>query len=405
MALTIEIFKSGQHTTADGKPVNFTESDIRQIARTYRPGLHEAPLVVGHPRDNSPAFGWTKTLHARGTSLLATVDQVDPSFSESVRSGRYKKVSASFYDKASPHNPTPGQYYLRHIGFLGAMPPSVKGLTPFQFAEGDDQGCFTVEFAEAAVGGDASASAAATADKVVSQAGSAVATAVTELVLKLATTGVVTALKAAFPDVDAAKLESTVTEAVTKALATPPEGETSGTALQVAVETALTGSVEAPVKEAVTAAGGEAAPASGGTLDHAEPNLTARERELKRRETELAATERRLRRTEYEGFLVGLGKAGKVLPIQRAHALDLMEQLASGSLNFSEGQPSALELTKKLMEAMPKSVEFGELSGGAVPADDAAALAAAASVYQAEQAKLGIQVSTTEAVHHVQGPR
>jgi len=31
----------------------------------------------------------------------------------------------------------PGVYYLRHVGFLGAQPPAVKGLRPIELAEGE----------------------------------------------------------------------------------------------------------------------------------------------------------------------------------------------------------------------------------------------------------------------------
>ena len=68
-----------------------------------------------------------------------------------VRAGRFKKVSASFYTPDSPHNPVPGVYYLRHVGFLGAQPPAVKGLAPVpvNFAEGDtEEGCVSFDFAE-----------------------------------------------------------------------------------------------------------------------------------------------------------------------------------------------------------------------------------------------------------------
>ncbi|WP_256665122.1 hypothetical protein [Pseudomonas sp. SLFW] len=39
----------------------------------------------------------------------------------------------------------PGVYYLRHVGFLGAMPPSVKGLRPVELAEQEEG---VVEFAD-----------------------------------------------------------------------------------------------------------------------------------------------------------------------------------------------------------------------------------------------------------------
>lgn len=76
---------------------------------------------------------------------MATPDQVDPAFAEMVDKGSFKKISASFYHPDSPNNPVPGVYYLRHVGFLGAQPPAVKGLRPVEFADGEKG---IVEFAD-----------------------------------------------------------------------------------------------------------------------------------------------------------------------------------------------------------------------------------------------------------------
>ncbi len=54
-----------------------------------------------------------------------------------VDSGRYKKRSASFYAPDSPNNPVPGVYYLRHVGWLGALPPGVKGLDEVSLTEAE----------------------------------------------------------------------------------------------------------------------------------------------------------------------------------------------------------------------------------------------------------------------------
>lgn len=145
----IHIFKAGRHTAMQGRTLEFSAADLAATAAAYDPALHEAPLVIGHPADNAPAFGWVAGLSADAGGLYATPRQLEPAFAEEVRAGRYKKVSASFYVPDSPHNPHPGVFYLRHVGFLGAQPPAVKGLAPVQFAEGDDEaGCVTVEFAE-----------------------------------------------------------------------------------------------------------------------------------------------------------------------------------------------------------------------------------------------------------------
>lgn len=121
----------------NGIELTFGEADLAASAEAYDPALHEAPLVVGHPSTDAPAYGWVKSLTALGGALSAQLDQLDPAFSELVAVGRYKKISAAFYSPQSPGNPVPGVYYLRHVGFLGAQPPAVKGLAQVNFAESD----------------------------------------------------------------------------------------------------------------------------------------------------------------------------------------------------------------------------------------------------------------------------
>ena len=143
----IEICRAGTHTDSHGTTLNFSESDVAAMAAAYDPALSEAPIVVGHPKADAPAWGWIKSLTAQAGRLYALPDQVDPAFAEMVRAGRYKKLSAALYGPTSPANPKPGAWYLRHVGFLGAQPPAVKGLAPVCFASGDD-GYITVEFSE-----------------------------------------------------------------------------------------------------------------------------------------------------------------------------------------------------------------------------------------------------------------
>jgi len=132
-----EIFKPGTHTAMSGAEICFTEADLIASAAAYDPRLHEAPLVIGHPADNAPAWGWTQALSFADSRLMAEADQIDVAFAEAVNDGKYKKRSASFYPPDHAANPVPGVYYLRHIGFLGAQPPAVKGLKDVNFAEED----------------------------------------------------------------------------------------------------------------------------------------------------------------------------------------------------------------------------------------------------------------------------
>ena len=139
-----QIFKAGKRQSSDGKEYDITEQDVIDCAECYNPTLHEAPLVFGHPKTDDPAFGWVKGLQSTGGLLSADFSDVDEGAKELVRAKKFKHVSASFYPPTHPSNPVPGKWYLRHVGLLGAMPPSVKGLGAVSFSDAD--GC--VEFSE-----------------------------------------------------------------------------------------------------------------------------------------------------------------------------------------------------------------------------------------------------------------
>ena len=129
----VEIFRTGSHTTSDGRVTYWGEDDLDQVVRNYDPNKHEAPIVIGHPKTNDPAYGWVEALKRVGSTLLAKFKQVDSGFAEKVKAGRYKKRSVSI----SPGN------HLNHVGFLGAVAPAVSGLADF----GSDNCLPTFEFA------------------------------------------------------------------------------------------------------------------------------------------------------------------------------------------------------------------------------------------------------------------
>lgn len=143
----IEIFKAGSRPDSHGTVVNITPEALQQVVDAYDVAYHEAPAVIGHPKMDAPAYAWVKSLQLEGDVLKAELDQIHPEFSEMVTDGRFKKISASFYLPDSPDNPKQGSLYLRHVGFLGAMPPAVKGLRNPEFNEAE-QGI--VDFCEEA---------------------------------------------------------------------------------------------------------------------------------------------------------------------------------------------------------------------------------------------------------------
>lgn len=144
----IEIFRAGRHIDDAGNAHEFSEADVAAMAAGYSPSLREAPLTVGHPASNLPAYGWVKGLAAADGVLTMNPHQVEPAFAEMVQAGRFKKRSASFYPPGSPNNPAPGRWYLRHVAFLGAQPPAVAGLRDIQFSAVERHD-FAVSFSEA----------------------------------------------------------------------------------------------------------------------------------------------------------------------------------------------------------------------------------------------------------------
>ncbi len=137
----IEIFRPGVLIDDAGVERTFTAADIQAMADGYDPALREAPLCIGHPESNLPAYGWAKRLAVNADGrLVMDPHQVEPQFAEMVGAGHFKKRSAAFYPPQHPSNPKPGTWYLRHVAFLGAQPPAVFGLKDIKFAEAD-QGC------------------------------------------------------------------------------------------------------------------------------------------------------------------------------------------------------------------------------------------------------------------------
>jgi hypothetical protein len=140
----LELFRSGDY----GDKGDFSNSDLDQIVKNFSPSFHEPPVVIGHPEHDSPAYGWVDALKRSGEKLLGKFKEVDPKFEEMVKSGRFKKRSIALYQTAKG-------WMLRHVGFLGAQPPEVKGLANATFSE-DSIRFVTVTFGES----DSSAGAA-----------------------------------------------------------------------------------------------------------------------------------------------------------------------------------------------------------------------------------------------------
>ncbi|MDZ7870775.1 MAG: hypothetical protein U5L02_16515 [Rheinheimera sp.] len=142
----LEIFRTGQQTDVSGRTWNFTEADMQAAVAAYDPALFAAPLVVGHPTLNDPAYGWVNKLEIKDGLITAEPKDVEAQFAALVNEGRFSKMSASWFPPGHSANPKPEGWYLRHVGFLGAAAPALPGLKPASFAS-DDKDVVTFDFA------------------------------------------------------------------------------------------------------------------------------------------------------------------------------------------------------------------------------------------------------------------
>lgn len=131
----IEVFRAGRHIDDNGEVHEFSQADVVGMAAAYDPALREAPLTVGHPAHDLPAYGWAASFAAQDGRLLLNPRDVEPQFAEMVRNRRFPKRSLALYSPTHPSNPKPGQWYPRHVAFLGSQPPAIAGLKDIQFAD------------------------------------------------------------------------------------------------------------------------------------------------------------------------------------------------------------------------------------------------------------------------------
>lgn len=372
MDTTIEIFRTGRHTAMGGQTLAFTEADLAATVAAYDPAVHEAPIVVGHPATDAPAYGWIGGLQLDGDRLQARARQVDADFAEVVKAGRFKRVSASFYTPGSPNNPKPGVFYLRHVGFLGAQPPAVKGLQPVSFAAAE-QG--VVEFGDGW------------------------------------SLGVVARLMRGMREAWIARFGKEDADQVL------PTFDIDMLAAEAQRETMKDYQAE-PVRPAFGEPDKE-------TIDVTEKpsarlaELEAENARLREQAAAFAEAEAGRRRTDDAAFLERLEKEGRLLPANRALAAGLLDNLAAGVgpegrgaelVSFAEGRAAETprDALRALLAAQPVAVDFNEVAGGghaAPDADDPHALARAAVDFQEAEAKAGRSITTAQAVAHIRDQR
>ncbi|QMW15976.1 hypothetical protein H3302_07930 [Pseudoalteromonas sp. MT33b] len=132
-----EVFKAGTQTDSKGNTQTFSNADLNSVVANFTPKT--APLVIGHPKMDSPAWGWASELKAEDGVLYAKADEVSSEFAQAVEDKRYPNRSVRL-EKVE------NGYKLAHIGYLGGKPPAVDGLA-WQFNQDENADTLTFEFA------------------------------------------------------------------------------------------------------------------------------------------------------------------------------------------------------------------------------------------------------------------
>lgn len=399
---TLPILPAGSHVALDGRPVEFTEADLREIAETYNPALHEAPLVIGHPKLNAPAYGWAKSLEVRDGMLYAEPHQVVPEFAEAANRKMYKKRSASVYLPGSPGNPVPGKHYLRHIGFLGAMPPAIKGIPDAALDFAEDDGALAVEFSESYAWSAMVDVLRRMRDWFVEREGADKAD---QLIPQWQLSSIEEDLRRDSPDQSIRSFSETHTTtegaesaAASAAAAAEPTGATTDVGGAASPAADAERATHQPQQD--TTMPDEAA------LQERQRVLDEREQQLANREAEIAtqkAEEKRREATEFAESLVG-----KILPRQKAAVVELLLALPTDApLEFAEGDGQvskpAGDVMREFLSSLPVQVDFSEKSGDGADLDFASpnSIASRAQAYQDSERAAGRHVSTTDAVSHI----
>lgn len=367
----VEIFRGGKQIDSGGKEHD-GDALIDKAIETFDADYHEPPLVVGHPKDNDPAFGWVQDLKVEtvngGKVLFMKARDVVPEFEDLVNQGLYKKRSASFYPDGR----------LRHVGFLGAVPPAVKGLADLKFEDQDEALYF--DFYDAGLGVVARMFRRLR-DWLIEKEGKETADSI-------------------IPDWDVEYMQD-------EAKRPQPEPE--------AVQAFNEPGSGKPTKEDTTMAGEEKS-FTEADLEQAKETSAAEARkdERKKVEAEFAEKERKQRANKRDQEIADYCekgvKEGTIAPAWVDAGLKEFMQSLEGEeqIEFSEdNKQTPLGFFKSFLEELPRLVDFDELAGrdkDVGPADMGAdEIAVKAREFQETEAKAGRTITVTQAVAHVTG--
>ena len=374
----IDVCRAGTWRDTAGREVALDEARLDRIVAEHA-SADPAPVVVGHPEADAPAFAWIDGLRRSGDRLQATLRDIAPAFREAVEAGRYAGRSIALQGDT-----------LRHLGFLGGRAPAVPGLAPTQFAaEPETVIAFADETPVIASDGEAGSSDGSTAPHP-------------DPLLTQVLTG----------DEDACRKNA---------------DDAAGKGGRAAEQS---GAQDCAPREARSQASGASARRLM-EMSNRETALAAREAALLAREAEAAATERR---RAAEAAIAPHVEAGRILPAERSALVALLAALGDGQGNDADAeggsatiafasaeggevrmQPAAI--LERFIGGLPRRVDYRTLAGGPVPGasglsgnrenagEDSERIAAEARALMAEEAGRGVTLTPAEAVDRARATR
>ena len=303
----LEIFYVGRHTDSSGNTRDWTHDDVQRIADHYNAQSdHEAPAVIGHPKEDKPAYGYAERLRfdEQSGKLYATWKLMKEGFVRVVKEGHFLKRSIALYPNG----------LLKHVGFLGAVPPALKGMAdPGPSYRDDDDGALYIEFS----GESISTTNQGSMDEQQAQQ-------LTELI------------KGVQGSIETIGARLTVIEA------------------KVGITTTEEG---APTTDEEKSGGSD----SGFSEKKNEGTITENETALR---SENAVLKRKLRLQEYHEFLGGEGLRTRVTPAMKETVVGIMDILAdTGAYQFSEAvEKVPFDAFKEFLGSLPEQYAEGELA-------------------------------------------
>jgi len=445
----IEIFRTGTQMDSAGVEKEWSEAELQAMATKYNDqSEHEAPIVVGHAKNNEPAYGWVDKLKQEGSKLFASLKQVDTKFKELVNKGRYKTVSMALYP----------DMLLRHVAFLGAVPPAVKGLKPVEFAEDKEFTEYeiasepgTINFGEKIEFADVEqkkfpigteletgASLAAFNKKEVQKNYSEAERQTIASKLLLAARGFkinLTPTVWTFAEVEVAvpisalSKKQIIDEYIKKnnnSLTNKPKefsmNENYKTELLQWIGETFTEEIAAQISAQLEILDGKyppVAPVEPVPPAAEEPQFSEREKAMQYRIEKLESQQKQ---AQHQEFAEGIIKDGKLLPAQKPMLMELMNQSKDGEFEFSENDKTekltSLSLLQKFVNSYPDQLtlkEFAEgenvtnkpvstfkLPKGDFIVDEAMELQHSKALqFMEEQGKANVKVTYLDAVKHI----